>query len=42
LRTLDAYDLDVILAHGVTDVRGLGAAVKDRLRRAASGRIVHV
>ncbi len=42
LRALDAQDLDAILAHGVSDVRGLGAAVRDRLRRAASGRVVHV
>jgi L-threonylcarbamoyladenylate synthase len=42
LRALDARDLDAILAHGVNDVRGLGAAVRDRLRRAAAGRIVYV
>jgi L-threonylcarbamoyladenylate synthase len=42
LRALDARDLDAILVHGVTDARGLGAAVRDRLRRAASGRIVRV
>lgn len=40
LRALDAQDLDAILVHGVGDARGLGAAVRDRLRRAASGRIV--
>jgi len=40
LRALDMQDLDAILAHGVDDARGLGAAVRDRLRRAASGRIV--
>jgi L-threonylcarbamoyladenylate synthase len=42
LRALDAHDLDAILVHGVVDARGLGAAVRDRLRRAASGRIVQV
>jgi L-threonylcarbamoyladenylate synthase len=42
LRELDAHELDVILAHGVADTRGLGAAVRDRLRRAAAGRIVCV
>jgi L-threonylcarbamoyladenylate synthase len=42
LRALDTPDLDAILVHGVTDARGLGAAVRDRLRRAASGRIVRV
>jgi L-threonylcarbamoyladenylate synthase len=42
LRALDARDLDAILVHGVADARGLGAAVRDRLRRAASGRIVRV
>jgi hypothetical protein len=42
LRAFDLQDLDAILAHGVDDARGLGAAVRDRLRRAASGRIVRV
>jgi L-threonylcarbamoyladenylate synthase len=40
LRALDTQDLDAILAHGVDETHGLGAAVRDRLRRAASGRIV--
>jgi L-threonylcarbamoyladenylate synthase len=40
LRDLDASGADVILAHGFDDVRGLGAALRDRLRRAAAGRIV--
>lgn len=40
LRELDASGSDVILAHGFHDVRGLGAALRDRLRRAAAGRIV--
>ncbi len=41
LRTLDADGVDVILALG--PVRGgLGAAVWDRLRRAAEGRVVPV
>ena len=41
LRELDAAGVDVILAHGVTDTRGIGAALRDRLRRAAAGRVVH-
>jgi len=40
LRDLDASESDVILAHGFDDVRGLGAALRDRLRRAAAGRVV--
>jgi L-threonylcarbamoyladenylate synthase len=40
LRDLDASGADVILAHGFDDVRGLGAALRDRLRRAAAGHIV--
>ena len=39
LRELDATQVDVILVHGFRD-DGLGAAVQDRLRRAAAGRIV--
>jgi L-threonylcarbamoyladenylate synthase len=39
LRELDAAGADVILVHGFRD-DGLGAAVQDRLRRAAAGRIV--
>src|SRR5436305_14722259 len=34
LRALDAHDLDLIIAEQVPD-RGLGAAIMDRLRRAA-------
>jgi L-threonylcarbamoyladenylate synthase len=40
LRELDAAGVDLILAHGVGDARGVGAAVRDRLRRAAAGRVV--
>ncbi|HEY6507773.1 MAG TPA: Sua5 family C-terminal domain-containing protein, partial [Vicinamibacterales bacterium] len=40
LRELDASGADVILAHGFDDVRGIGAALRDRLRRAAAGRLV--
>lgn len=39
LRELDAAGADVILVRGFSD-RGLGAAVQDRLRRAAAGRII--
>ena len=39
LRELDAAGADVILVHGFRD-DGLGAAVQDRLRRAAAGRII--
>jgi len=39
LRELDAAGVNVILVHGFRD-DGLGAAVQDRLRRAAAGRIV--
>ena len=39
LRELDAAGADVILVHGFPD-HGLGAAVQDRLRSAAAGRIV--
>jgi L-threonylcarbamoyladenylate synthase len=39
LRELDASGADVILVRGVPN-HGLGAAVQDRLRRAAAGRIV--
>jgi L-threonylcarbamoyladenylate synthase len=41
LRELDASGADVILVHGFHD-EGLGAAVQDRLRRAAAGRIVRL
>jgi L-threonylcarbamoyladenylate synthase len=40
LRELDNGDVDLILAHGIADARGLGAALRDRLRRAAAGRVV--
>ena len=40
LRELDAAGVDVILAYGVADTRGIGAALRDRLRRAAAGRVV--
>ena len=40
LRELDATGVDLILAHGVADTRGIGAALRDRLRRAAAGRVV--
>jgi L-threonylcarbamoyladenylate synthase len=39
LRRLDADGTDLILARGFSE-HGLGAAVQDRLRRAAAGRIV--
>lgn len=39
LRELDAERVDVILVHAFRD-DGLGAAVQDRLRRAAAGRVV--
>ncbi len=39
LRELDAAGADIILVRGFSD-RGLGAAVQDRLRRAAAGRIM--
>lgn len=40
LRELDASGVDVILAKGVGGPGGLGPALRDRLRRAAGGRIV--
>jgi L-threonylcarbamoyladenylate synthase len=39
LRTLEAHELDVILARGFPP-EGAGLAVRDRLRRAAEGRVV--
>jgi L-threonylcarbamoyladenylate synthase len=39
LRDLDAAGVDAIFVHGYPD-DGLGAAVQDRLRRAAAGRII--
>lgn len=41
LRRLDAAQVDIILARGF-GTAGLGAAVEDRLRRAAAGHVVHV
>jgi L-threonylcarbamoyladenylate synthase len=40
LRELDVSGVDVILAKGVGGPDGLGLALRDRLRRAAGGRIV--
>jgi L-threonylcarbamoyladenylate synthase len=40
LRELDEAGVDVILAHGFTDERGFGAALRDRVRRAAAGRVI--
>jgi L-threonylcarbamoyladenylate synthase len=40
LRALDSSGVDLILARGVSAEHGLGAAIRDRLRRAAAGRIV--
>lgn len=42
LRELDAAGLDVILGHGFPAGGGMGLAVRDRLRRAASGHVVTV
>lgn len=42
LRRLDAEGVDVILVRTFADESGLGAAIHDRLRRAAAGRIVRV
>ena len=42
LRSLDAAGVDVILARTFADESGLAAAIHDRLRRAAAGRIVRV
>jgi L-threonylcarbamoyladenylate synthase len=39
LRQLDAAGVDVILASDVPADEGLGAAIHDRLTRAAAGRI---
>ena len=41
LRELDAAGVDAILARSFPSATGLGAAVHDRLRRAAAGRVVH-
>ena len=42
LRALDAEQVDLIFARTFADESGLGAAIHDRLRRAAAGRIVVV
>ena len=42
LRELDREGADIILARGFPAHSGLGVAVRDRLRRAAAGRIVQV
>lgn len=42
LRVLDAEGVDVILARTLADGSGLVAAIHDRLRRAAAGRIIRV
>jgi L-threonylcarbamoyladenylate synthase len=42
LRALDAEQVDLIFARTFADESGLGAAIHDRLRRAAAGRIVLV
>ena len=42
LRTLDAGQVDVILATAITSDDHMGAALSDRLTRAASGRVVTV
>ena len=42
LRELDALGVDVILARSFPDDSGLGVAIRDRLRRAAAGRVVTV
>jgi len=41
LRELDAAGVDEILARALPALDGLGAAIGDRLRRAAAGRVVH-
>jgi L-threonylcarbamoyladenylate synthase len=40
LRELDAAGVHHILVRGISDASGLGAAIQDRLRRAAAGAIV--
>ena len=42
LRRLDAEGVDLILVRAFADESGLAAAIHDRLRRAAAGRIVRV
>ena len=41
LRELDSAGLDAIFALGIDGEGGLSAALRDRLRRAAAGRIIH-
>jgi L-threonylcarbamoyladenylate synthase len=41
LRELDTPAVDAIFALGIAGGEGLGAALRDRLRRAAAGRIIH-
>ncbi|MBC6957760.1 MAG: threonylcarbamoyl-AMP synthase, partial [Chloroflexi bacterium] len=41
LRALDGQGVDVILAP-LLDSEGLGAAIRDRLLRAAEGKVFHV
>jgi L-threonylcarbamoyladenylate synthase len=41
-RRMDAAGVDVILAAGIDGTDGLAAALRDRLRRAAAGRIVRL
>lgn len=40
LRELDASGVDMILARSVGGAEGLGLAIRDRLRRAAAGRVI--
>jgi L-threonylcarbamoyladenylate synthase len=42
LRALDAIGVDLIFARGYPAGDGLGVAIQDRLRRAASGRVIQV
>jgi L-threonylcarbamoyladenylate synthase len=42
LRQFDAEGMHVILARGVAATDGLGLAVRDRLRRAAAGRLIKI
>ena len=41
LRELDTAGVDAIFALGIRDDEGLAAALRDRLHRAAAGRIIH-